>query len=352
MAYLEGVHLVRGEDEHDGVEALTGLLGEPVGLDGVLDDLRRRGRRGLAPGLAVRRALTWDARDRADRQWWPQGITGSHDATDAPRADGRRLLLVSWYAKRGADGSEPGSRLSVVDLATRAYEHVLLVVPGVDDAGGPVLRPLKVHAGGIVWRGDHVHVAATARGVLTCRAGDVLRVPDGLADLLPTHGHRYLLPVRRGYEARTDEGVERLRYSFLSLDRSTPEPGLLAGEYGSSKQSRRLVRYALAADGTFVADSDGAVRPELLDPAGPARMQGAVWAGGGYHATVSHGPWHPGSLYAGRPGALRRRRWAAPMGPEDLSWSPADDRLWSVSEHPRRRWVFAMARSRGSDALG
>jgi hypothetical protein len=30
------------------------------------------------------------------------------------------------------------------------------------------------------------------------------------------------------------------------------------------------------------------------------------------------------------------------MGPEDLSYWPSRDELWSLSEHPHRRWVFAM----------
>ena len=33
-------------------------------------------------------------------------------------------------------------------------------------------------------------------------------------------------------------------------------------------------------------------------------------------------------------------------GPEDIVYWPETDLLWSVSEHPGRRWVFAMNRSR------
>jgi hypothetical protein len=52
----------------------------------------------------------------------------------------------------------------------------------------------------------------------------------------------------------------------------------------------------------------------------------------------------PGSVYVGRPGAFTRHRWAAPMGPEDIAYWPSADLLWSLSEHPRRRWVFAIPR--------
>jgi hypothetical protein len=74
-------------------------------------------------------------------------------------------------------------------------------------------------------------------------------------------------------------------------------------------------------------------------------MQGAVVARGRHHVTVSRGAWWPGDVYVGEPGSLQRRRMAVPMGPEDLSYWRSTDRLWSVSEHPRRRWIFSMRRS-------
>ena len=74
-------------------------------------------------------------------------------------------------------------------------------------------------------------------------------------------------------------------------------------------------------------------------------MQGVVIASGRYHVTVSHGPWWPGTMYAGQPGSMRGRRWALPMGPEDLTYWPSTDRIWSVTEHPRRRWIVSMDRA-------
>jgi hypothetical protein len=35
-----------------------------------------------------------------------------------------------------------------------------------------------------------------------------------------------------------------------------------------------------------------------------------------------------------------------PVGVEDLSYWPSEDRLWSLSEYPGRRFVFAMDRAR------
>lgn len=342
---VAGVQLVRTEQNSAGIEALAGLLGGRVGLAPVLDDLDRRARRTWAPGRATRTAFTWDAEDRRTPRWWPQGITTSADADASGLVAGRRILMTTWYAKKQADGHQ-GSRLSVVDLDTLRYRHVLLVVPVVADDGTVRIEPLEVHAGGVVWVGPWVHVAATARGLVSFHLDDLLRVPDG-SDL-DTFGHRYLLPVRLRYDAVTDEGRKRLRYSFLSLDRQASPSHLLAGEYALGDRTRRLVRYALEPEtGLLQTGDDGACRPVGLEE-GVQQMQGAVAAAGSYYLTVSHGPWMPGSLFVGRPGAYVRHRWATPMGPEDITYWPQTDRLWSLTEHPRRRWVFSMDRKRFS----
>lgn len=356
MTEVAGIHLTRTDENVDEIETLARLAGGRAGLTGVLADLNRRGRRSLLGrvlGRAVHRAWTWDAADRRDPHWWPQGISTSADASDSEDVEGRRVLAVSWYAKH-----DQGVRVSFVDLATRHYRHVLLVVPVLTEAGLQ-LQPLKVHAGGIVWCGPYLHVAATARGVVTCRLDDILRLPDvgsaqdRLRDRLAVedggvaaYGYRYVLPVRFAYRAVTAEGVERLRYSFLSLDRRSDPPALVAGEYGGSAQTRRLARFPLDPETLFLAaGEDGITRPLVLDDEGAVRTQGAAVVGDTWYLTASTGPRVPGSVYVGRPGGWRRHRWATPMGPEDVTWWPSTDLLWSVSEHPRRRWVFAMRRS-------
>jgi hypothetical protein len=326
-------------------------------LVGVTSDLNRRARRGFAPGRAVHRAITWDAADRRDPRWWPQGISTSADAGPDGDTDveGRRMLVVSWYAKRlSGEASVHGSRITFVDLETRRYRHVLLVVPTIKD-GVLALEPLRVHAGGIVWCGPYLHIAATAKGVVSCRLDDLLRVPDdaagdlgrlGLDDRVSSYGYRYLLPVRFTYRAVTDDGLERLRYSFLSLDRSSETPQLVVGEYGNSSQTRRFARFPIDPETLFLAEGeDGVSRPVVLDEGGVVRTQGAAIAHGRWYLTRSTGEWVPGSVYVGEPGSFRRYRWATPMGPEDIAWWPSTDLLWSVTEHPRRRWVYAMKRS-------
>ena len=338
-----GVHLTRTDEKTDEIDALATRLGGRVPLTRLLDDLDRRGRRTWLPARAVRRAWTFDAADRRDPRWWPQGITTSADASTEETVDGRRVVAVAWYAKDLPDdeGGNQGSRITFFDLDSRRYRHVLLVVPVLRD-GRVEVEPLRVHAGGIVWSGPYLHVAATAKGFHTCRVDDLLRVEGGQVS---TFGYDYVLPVRFAYRADTDEGHERLRFSFMSLDRSASPPMIVAGEYARGKKSRRLARFPLDPDTLLLATGDdGRSRPVALHD-GVAGMQGAVLARDRWHVTVSHGPWTFGSVYAGTPGDLRQHRWATPMGPEDITYWPSTDELWSVSEHPRRRWIFAMPRS-------
>lgn len=338
-----GLFLRRTAERTAEIDALADLCGGRVGL-GVLDDLNRRARWSWAPGRLVARALTWDVSDRLDQHWWPQGITTSR-RTDAHRD----VLAVAWYRKSDS-GSHDGVRVSLLDPARRRYRHVLLVEPVLVD-GRVEVRPLPIHGGGLVWHREHLHVAATARGFWSFRPADMVRVPDAVGNRLDHRGHRYLLPARFLNVAGADEGVEPLRYSFFTLDRSSGrDPSLVVGEYGSARRSRRLVRFGLDPDsGLPAAGPDGVARPVLLSEAGRLRMQGAAVADGTWYVSASQGRWTRGTVYVGDladPEGMRAHRRSIPMGPEDLVWWPEQERVWCASEHPGRRWVFGMAPDR------
>ncbi|NHA00400.1 hypothetical protein G5V59_10705 [Nocardioides sp. W3-2-3] len=147
---MAGLHLTRTEENVAEIDALAAALaadgGGRVGIDGMVPDLAGRLRRTWAPsprllGRKVTAAYTWDAHDRRDPAWMPQGITTSAETGFRAR-HGRDVLATSWYSKQGS-----GSRISVVDVERRRYGHVLLVTPTVKN-GVPGLSPLKVHAGG------------------------------------------------------------------------------------------------------------------------------------------------------------------------------------------------------------
>ena len=330
-----GVHLRRTDENIAEIEALAGRHGDPVGVAGVVRELNRSAGRVPVPGLAVEWGFRWNDEDTESEGWWPQGITNS---AHVPGVD-RRLLVTSWYAK-----DDRGSRITVVDLDSLRYRHVLLAVPSFD---GPRirLRPLTVHAGGLVWAGPFLYVAGTRRGLFTCRMEDIVEVEPGAE----TFGHRFVLPVRFGYDATHDD--DQMRYSFLSLDRSSDVPHLVAGEYARDDMTRRIVRYPLDPDTHHLhAEEGGVSRPVSFDDRGIGHMQGAAIVGGRYYVTASRGRWRLGAMHVGEPGAFRTYGRSMPVGPEDLCYWGDDDLLWSLSEYPGRRWVFCMKRSRFDQA--
>ena len=248
------------------------LLGGRVGIDAVLDDLNRQAAadvpaRPVRLGQAVDWGFSLDERDRVDPVWWPQGISTSADASDTEDIGGRHVLAVSWYAK-----DERGVRITFVDLASLRYRHVLLVVPVLDQHGMLVLRPLRVHAGGIVWNGPYLHVAATARGLMTCKLDDIMRVPGhprhgawdrlGLVgEQVASYGYRYVLPVRFSYRAYADDGVTKLRYSFLSLDRSARAAGARRGRVRADRPDHAARALRPRAGHADAADRRGRLLP-------------------------------------------------------------------------------------------
>ena len=352
------VHLARGPERAEAIEELVRVCGGRVGLAGVLDDVNRTARPAYAPGTAVEWAFRWDRQDSLSRRWWPQGITTSDDAgagTAAGETYADRAVVVTTAYSKHLDGLAKGCRVSVADVTDPQrvrYRHVLLVEAALDDDGEVDLRPLRAHAGGAVWRGRHLHVAATAKGLHTFDVADVVRVEvTGRPDLLGRqpdgrmagYGHRYVLPVRWSHTAGA-AGTTALRYSFVSLSHGS-SPELLAGEYGRGDMTTRLVCFPLGDDSLPDGDDVGVITPQLLGVGGVAQMQGAVLVDGHLHVTTSNGRFRRGSLWSGSTELLRHPR-TLPVGPEDISWWPSTDRLWSLTEYPGSRMVFNLDRSR------
>ena len=357
-----GVHLVRAGERADAVSALASHLGGPVGLEGVLADLNRTAIVATVPGRAPVWGFTWDTEDDRSQRWFPQGISTSADQGDTGEIDGREVLCTSWYSQ-DIGGLNKGSRVTFVDVTSRRaprYRHVLLVEPFLSAGGVVDVRPVRAHAGGIVWHGPYLHVAGTTRGLLSCCLDDIVAVPrdrdraggdptslglrpDGAVD---GFGYKYLLPVRFTYDGFADDGVEAMRYSFLSLDRSTSPNQLIAGEYGRDGMSTRLVRYGLDPSTSLLsAGEDGRSHPLHLSAEGVEGMQGVTVVGETYYVTTSSGRYGYGSLYVGQPGAFTCHAKVMPIGPEDITYWPSRDELWSLTEYPSRRYVFAMNRS-------
>ena len=298
MSSKIGIHLVRREP--GSARAALQRYGDPVGLPGVAAHLNRSAHRTKVPGRGPVWGFAWNDQDNHSTHWWPQGISTSADASSDGLVGGREMLVSTWYSHKSAPRKE-GSRLTFVDLESLRYRHVLVVRVGKDG-----LEPLRIHAGGVVWAGDHLHLAGTARGIFTCHVEDILEVEPSPE----TYDYRYVLPVRITYRAGQDESVERLRYSFLSLDRGAEPPQLVAGEYGVQGQSTRLVRFPLDPETFALAGDEQGVSQPLLLHEGIGHMQGAAVVGRDYYLTQSRGRYRLGHLW------VRRARPvpAAPLG--------------------------------------
>ena len=329
---------VHGEQPEDGLIDGLAAMHPRVGIAGLLRGRGRRARAGRVPAPAAIDGFRWALLDGWSQRWWPQGIELLDERDERHRGghgEGRdEVLVVSWFAQERR-GSTQGARITVIDRRDRRrprYHHVLLVEPWRD---GSVIRmrPVGVHAGGLALVGDRLYVAATYGGLRRFELGDILRVrgrgPFGYRHVLPQSGHERLLGGERD---------ERMRFSFVSVERDSSAPGgaehLVVGEFGPEAHGRRLGRIPVGSSSERVEVTD------VHEPGIP-RMQGATVVDGTWFVSASHGL-RPGDLWVGSGGTWVRHPAVLPPGPEDLSASRDGKRLWSLSEYPRGRWVFAI----------
>lgn len=309
----------------------------------MLSDLNRQAVEQIVPASSGDYGFRWNDGDVDSDEWWPQGITTSGDADASGEVEGRRLVVASWYAKPVGGAPSRGSRLSFVDVTDPLrprYRHVLLVQPVHDKAADTwSLRPVRVHAGGIVWHGDTVMVADTGRGLRCFDVSDITRVDGPGFDK-----YRYVLPQRGSYRAVNDEGAEPFRFSFTSVDRGSDPHRLVVGEYGTGEQTTRLAAWELSPEGTGLTLRDGVAEPVAWRADGPGHMQGAVLVGDSWQVSVSRGRHRRGSLRTSAGGAWADHKAELAVGPEDLSYWPQTDRLWNLSEYPGHRFVYSIPR--------
>jgi hypothetical protein len=180
---------------------------------------------------------------------------------------------------------------------------------------------LRIHAGGLAWHAGRLFVAATRAGLWVCDPADVVRTAEG----------EYLLPVLHRL-VPADQADEELRFSFVTIDDAADPPSLVVGEYGGRSQTRRMAEMPIDGGPVSVLAHD------VLRAQGVARIEGRLYV------SSSNGPRGLGSIWSGAPGDLREHRRALPMGPEDLAYDAATDRLWTVTEHPHRRWIVSLRR--------
>jgi len=329
---------VHGEQLDEGLIDELAAVHRRIGVGGLLQSRGRRARPGRPSFPAAIEGFRWAALDAWSQRWWPQGI----ELLEEHRA-GDNVLLVSWFAQQRR-GATQGARITVVDRRDPRrprYHHVLLVEPS-REGDGVGMRPIGIHAGGLAVVGDRLYVAATYGGLRTFRLHDILRTrgrgPFGYRHVLPQSGHHRLVGGQNDPANDT-----RMRFSFVSVERDSSGGAdhLVVGEFGPESGGRRLGRIPMRTA------SERAEVIDLHEPGIP-RMQGATVVDGTWFVTASHGS-RPGDLWVGSGGTWVRHPTVLPPGPEDLTASHDGRRLWSLSEYPRHRWVFAMDAQRWRD---
>lgn len=336
------------------IDELDGILPKaPVA--NVVDSANRTGDE-CAPHPNAVAAFCWDSGDGSTADWYPQGVTTSADASPDGQYEGKTVVLTSWYYD--GSGGNKGVRVSFVDYSNPSaprYRHVLLVDPYKDSSGNPNFRAVPVHAGGILWVGAYLYVADTTGGFRVFDTRHIWKVSTGDKDKIGrqadgsyhAHDYAYALPQALTFSASTTGGYADLRYSAVSLDRTSSPRSVIVPEYDAGGQGTRVVRYPLDESTAMLKPSDdGYVHGSEAYQVDIQSMQGATSIGGKFYASSSRGANTQGSVYTftGTSGPTAHPS-ALPPGPEDLSYWPSKDELWTLAEHPGKRSVLAVKAS-------
>lgn len=350
----------------DEVNKLEGEL-KKSGIQKLLDEANRTATRGCSsPALNHVSSVVdnWclNSGDNQTTEWYPQGVTGTGDAQADDFWGSKQAILTSWYH------SEKGIRVSFLDTDTGKYRHVLLVEPYTNSYGNPSYRAVKIHAGGIVWYGNYLYVVDTRKGI---RVFDMRYVFDlgessngdtSNKDLIGRqngiyygHGYKYVMPqvgawtVPGEQTGDTCEPSGPPRFSFVGLDRSTVPDSLITGEYCNPPNPEddptlygRVARWPLdASTGQLQTADDGRVYASEAYRLPKAHAQGALSINGNWYTMTSAGETNNGKLYQGTPENTPSYRVAG-IGPEDLYYWPKRNELWTVTEHPGKRVLYAV----------
>lgn len=308
--------------------------------------------------------LCWESDDAASTTWTPQGVTTSGDADDDGAWGANQVILSGWHYAPD-DARYDDGRVAFIDandLGSAAYRWVYLVAP---NSTGSTFSAAKTHLGGMVWYGDKLLVTAVGNTSVAIRVfsmSHILQVNDASATIGRTgsgyaaYGYKYVMPQIGYYsyaggtcDMSSDTGVPC--FSSLSLDRSTSPDSLVTTEYFSDATlDGRLIRYPFGADYLLAATGSGSVAASQAYRSGVGNMQGVLSRDGVWYVAHSSATYH-GQLWRQTTAASTSDTCTTPdtsaymcwaMHPEGLTYWEKTGMVWSQTEYPGLRTLFAV----------
>lgn len=310
--------------------------------------------RGALQGVNARDWYCLQKPDSTDGAWSLQGISGSEDARPSGVVQGENPILMAWYHK-GPNAPDRSRLTLLVPCSTgqhcqARYVHIeLMQVTGT--AAHPTLSPLAFHAGGVVWRGNHIYVAAPSRGLRVFSTNNLLDTTgSGVAST------RFVLPESGLWRSHGDSPTPPTTcnrdgnpcYDYVALDRSATTEQFLTGEYCAGSASggnptlpcrSRIARWNFNDLENRQTQHPIHARRAYLQPT--SSVQGGIsyrppdtGAYRCYHFSASRGRNGRGWIVNARPNHQTRSIRGA-RGTQDLYLWRHRRQLWSVTEWPR-----------------
>lgn len=328
-----------------------------------------------------------------DKDFWEvQGVTGTYDAIGtvsenfgtALSPKEKRLLLTSFYHSdelgNGTDFPK-GVRVALTDITSLdgvgsddepRYRLMLLVSPGFS-GNTPTFAPLTYdsglvsnHAGGLVWyRGenghDYLYVPDTSTGIRVFDLSQILRVSDvsdkesigaESGNTYSAYSYQYVVPEVARYRLCGSSCC--VRFSSISLDRSTTPHSIVAGEYDSVSDTNRMTRWPLnhkTGLPLHQKEADGGPRDMWVASdtysTGVSKIQGVLTLDGHAYITTTQTEnsgltfTHAKCFHANFLGG-RLRGSVCPSYSEDLYYD--GEGIWTCTEKPGNRYCVRFDR--------
>ncbi|GLB42434.1 hypothetical protein LshimejAT787_1104490 [Lyophyllum shimeji] len=354
-AQLDATNFKLTESAYNSViEKLDAIL-PIVNVSSVLADVNHVAPTQTVSATNFLRGYTWEDVSGYDDvntdKWYPQGITTSADALDTGIYESKKVILIDWYDNTGLG---KGVRVSFIDRTASGnahYRNALLVEPYTDSSGNPNFKSVQVHGGGLMWYGNLLYLVDTNNGIRVFDLDHIYKVSIGdnigrqSATDYEAFNYAYVVPQCRNYKASAVSPA--MRWSFISLDRTTTPDSIVVGEYAADTTvpAPRFLRFSIDYTNRLLTTTSGVATATWAYEVDILRMQGATSINGKFYISRSNGATTRGDLVTWVPGNAAVIHSALAPGCEDVSYNHNADELWTLSEHPGSRNFYAVKAS-------